>query len=91
MRSMRRFKRRQSRFGALTTIAESVWASLREIARTYARRKRPISMPDARMLVVLTCRDQQVPRPRPETLERLASELVALTRDAVEPPTYGVT
>jgi hypothetical protein len=88
---MRRFRRGRSRFGALTTIAESVWASLREIATTYARRKRPISMPDARMLVVLTCRDQRVPRPRPDALERLASELVALTRDAVEPPTYGVT
>lgn len=91
MPSVRRFKRGQSRFGALTIIAESVWASLREIATSYARRKRPISMPDARTLVVLTCRDQKVPRPRPDALERVASELVRLTRDAVDPPTYGVT
>ncbi|HEY1881627.1 MAG TPA: hypothetical protein VGG51_01140 [Candidatus Cybelea sp.] len=88
---MRRFKRRQPRFGALTTLAESVWMPLREIATAYARRKRPISMPDARMLVVLTCREKKVPRPRPDALERLASELVRLTREAVEPPTYGIT
>ncbi|HEX4012801.1 MAG TPA: hypothetical protein VHX17_02790 [Candidatus Cybelea sp.] len=64
---------------------------MREIATSCARRKRPISLPDARMLVVLTCRDHKMPRPKPDMLERIAYELVRLTRETVDPPAYGVT
>jgi hypothetical protein len=91
MRLVRRSRRGETRFEALSVVAESVWARMRRIARTYASRGRALSIADARMLVLQMCRDENVQRPRPDALERLASELVRLTLEARQSVTYGVT